>query len=190
MKNFKTILLEIKQGQEWNDYIHSTFGSAERDVSSKRELDQPATRFARYHLFSSLDWSYGTKSQFEPKKTVSLPITKVHQPSDDVIAIHLDASLYHSDLDKHDMKHEDATKIHKWTGENPRKQPSSQLELQDLITSRLGSTVPIHKIHNDLANKKLIIHVPLVSVDAAMKKFKDNENKKVEDFERDNDENI
>jgi len=32
--------------------------------------------------------------------------------------------------------------------------------------------------------------MPFVSVDAAMKKFKDKENKKVEDFERDDDENI
>lgn len=187
MKNFKQILAEVKR-EEWDSYIHSMFGGPEQDIKREVNLDQPHVRFARYHLFNTLDWSYGVPG-YEGKKTVSLPILKV-VGNDKSVAVHLDASMYHSDLEKHNISHDESKFIHKWTGESPRQQPTSQLTLQGLISKRLDYPVPIHKIENDTKNNKLIVHIPSDSVKKAMVDFKEKENKRIEDHERDNDENL
>lgn len=187
MKKFKQILTEVKR-EDWDSYIHSMFGGPEQDIKRKVSLDQPHVRFARERLFSSLDWSYGTP-EHQPKKTVSLPIEKVEE-SGNSVGIHLDASMYHSDLEKHNINHDESKFIHKWTGENIKQQPTSQMELQALISRRLGYPIAIHRIENDMNNNKLVVHVPSVSVKKAMDSFKKQEQKRIEEYERDNDENI
>ena len=77
-----------------------------------------------------------------------------------------------------------------WTGENARKQPSSHMEAQDLISRRIGDIVPIHRIENNMNTGKMTIHVPSLSVQKALKTFKDVEQKRIEKYERDNDENF
>ena len=186
MKNFKKLLFEIKKGEDWENYIHSMFGGPEQDLKAKPKLDQPHVRFARERLFSSIDWNYGTP---EGEKTKSLPITKV-EDSGDTVAIHLDARQYHSDLLHHDIDHEDSTKVHMWTGENPRQKRSSQFQLQDLISRRLGDNVPIHRLENNNNTGKITVHIPSVSVQNALKTFKEVERKRIEDYERDRDENL
>lgn len=185
MKSFKKLINEVKR-EDWDSFVHSMFGGPEQDIKRNVKLDPPHVRFARERLFSSLDWNYGTP---EGKKTKSLPITKV-EDSGDTVAIHLDARMYHSDLLHHDIDHNDSNKIHMWTGENARKQPSSQMEAQDLISRRLGDNVPIHRVENNMNTGKLVIHVPSVSVQKALKTFKDVEQKRIEKYERDNDENF
>lgn len=170
MKNFKTILNEIKAGPEWDKFIGAHFGSEPfpRNVEIKQTPDH--LRWLRKKLGDDLPFTYGVPDA-QHVRLEYLPIVGIHDEGEHTV-IKLRANSYVEDLNKYKTSHAQSTNIQSFSDEftHPEERMygpvSSHQEMTEHLAKMVGLTGRVEKITLDRGSPQegtdsvLHIHIP------------------------------
>lgn len=170
MKNFKTILNEIKAGPEWNAFIGSHFGSETHPRNFTMKETQNHLRWLRGKLGDDLPFTYGVPDA-QHVRLEYLPIVGIHDEGEHTV-IKLRANSYVEDLNKHKISHAQSTNIQSFSDEfsDPEERMyepvSSHQEMTEHLAKMLKLIGRVERITLDRGNPEeqrdsvLHIHIP------------------------------